>query len=228
MNLGSVPTAIAVADFNGDGALDFAAATAIGWIPIFLGHGDGTFSFSTQYPGNSPTDIALGDFDGDGVIDMAIADGPQCDFQIAIGHGDGTFGNGWFEFTNCDVGITAAHLNRDDKLDIAITTSVYFGVTQGRFYFGALLAAPGSPQKIVVGDFDGNGTPDLATADATAGASVFLGDGLGGFQAPVTFPAGNQSRSLVAGDFNRDGHLDLVLANRGGASITTLLQSTLR
>jgi hypothetical protein len=57
---------------------------------------------------------------------------------------------------------------------------------------------------VVVGDFNGDGIPDLA-----AGGALYLGNGDGTFR----FAAAIGGRSLVVGDFNGDGHLDLVGAD---------------
>jgi hypothetical protein len=236
MGLGDLPGAISAADFNGDGNLDFVAANRDNnFVSVFLGNGDGTFGARVDYgTGFGPNDIFLGDINGDGKVDIVTADYTNCDVQILLGKGDGTFTTGQQFTTNCDIGVTGADLDADGKLDLVTanlvtdTVSVYIGDGHGNFTFGYFLSMPGSPEKVLVGDFNGDGTPDIATANANGGTSLFLGNPLGGFQNALTFPGENQSQSLVAADFNGDSHLDLVLANRGTASITTLLGSTLQ
>jgi hypothetical protein len=76
-NLGKIPVSLTVADFNGDGALDLAAAHFGGkQLSVILGNGDGTFgkpkTFSTvagQFA------IATDDFNGDGEPDLAVVNG---------------------------------------------------------------------------------------------------------------------------------------------------------
>ena len=41
-----------------------------------------------------------------------------------------------------------------------------------------------APESVATGDFDGDGLPDLVTADGSFSASVLLGDGHGGFGSP--------------------------------------------
>jgi hypothetical protein len=62
----------------------------------------------------------------------------------------------------------------------------------------------------VVGDFNGDGSLDLAGAGAS-GASVRLNNGAGTFGARVDYAVGGQAQDLAAGDFDGDGRLDLVL-----------------
>ncbi len=73
--VGSGPQAVVVADFDGDGKLDVAAAnSADNTISILLGVGDGTFGAKTDFPtGAGPVGIVAADLDGDGKLDLATA-----------------------------------------------------------------------------------------------------------------------------------------------------------
>jgi hypothetical protein len=78
--------------------------------------------------------------------------------------------------------------------------------------------AGGGPSQSVVADFNGDGFPDVATANATFGPStmaVFLGKANGQFQSPVSYPAGYFTSGIVTGDFNNDGILDIAAMNQG-------------
>src|ERR1019366_7842580 len=72
------------------------------------------------------------------------------------------------------------------------------------------------PIWVVVGDFNGDGKPDLATANAYD-VSVLLGNGEGTFRPAVTSTgACNSARCAVVGDFNGDGKADLAIASDNG------------
>jgi len=73
-----------------------------------------------------------------------------------------------------------------------------------------------------VGDFNGDGKPDLAVANAGNAAtgddgnvSILLGNGDGTFQAALDVAAGKNPFSIAVGDFNGDGRPDIVVANNG-------------
>ena len=77
-----------------------------------------------------------------------------------------------------------------------------------------------SPVSVAVGDFNGDGKPDLAVANAfdPGSVSVLLGNGDGTFQAPVSFATGSDPAAVVLGDFNGDGKADLLWRNTSGGA----------
>jgi FG-GAP-like repeat len=86
-----------------------------------------------------------------------------------------------------------------------------------------------APVAVVIGDFNGDGKPDLAVAnhgDPSAGddgnLSILLGNGDGTFQAAKTVVAGKNPASLVVADFEGDNRLDLAVVNSND-SLTLLL-----
>jgi hypothetical protein len=77
---------------------------------------------------------------------------------------------------------------------------------------------------MVVGDFNGNGRPDIATANqGSNNISILLQNSDGTFQAAVNYAVGNGPLSLQVGDVNGDGKLDLVVINSGDNTIGVLL-----
>lgn len=73
----SLPYAIAVSDFTGDGKLDLIIANSgRDHVGIYIGHGDGTFREEMMIPvgiGSEPIDIAVGDFNRDHRNDFIVA-----------------------------------------------------------------------------------------------------------------------------------------------------------
>ena len=83
-----------IADFNGDGILDIAAADYPNQtVDIYLGNGDGTFGSVNPISANSYVyEMEAADFNGDGKVDL-LASSPNNNsgFSILYGNGDGTF-----------------------------------------------------------------------------------------------------------------------------------------
>src|SRR5439155_4573855 len=82
------------------------------------------------------------------------------------------------------------------------------------------------PSPAAVGDFNGDGIPDLAVVPGGFPldiVSVLLGNGDGTFQAARNFATGAYSVSVAVGDFNRDGVPDLAVVNFTSSSVSVLL-----
>jgi hypothetical protein len=62
------------ADFNRDGRMDFAAASGLRGIDLYLGNGDGFFNRFRVDTENAPFALRTGDFDGDFVTDLVIGE----------------------------------------------------------------------------------------------------------------------------------------------------------
>jgi len=232
---------VLTADFNGDGFSDLVIL-GNNTISVLLGNGDGTFTAAPSPSNDLPGAIAVGDFNGDGIPDLAVA--PVLDegnSEVLLGNGDGTF-----SIANGSLGIgsgvatsnsiAAADFNGDGKLDIVEACAslgdqpcnlllIQSGNGDGTFieFSSVPLSFLGS-QSMAVGDFNGDGQPDVAvTNSGTNGVNVFLNNG-GGLSAVSAIPAtGTGPTSIAAADFNGDGKLDLAVANYGSNNVTILL-----
>src|SRR5712664_3550517 len=77
-----------------------------------------------------------------------------------------------------------------------------------------------SPWAVVVGDFNGDGKPDLAVANSgSANVSVLLGNGDGTFKDAVNSSAGPSPQALAVGDFSGDHKLDVIVISPGVANM---------
>jgi hypothetical protein len=136
---------------------------------------------------------------------------------------------------NYDVGdgpwtVTVADLTGHGISDLVVpsqhgnvgTVDILLGNGDGTFQPAVSYRAGSSAFQAAVGDFDRDGTLDLAVVDAGANVSILLGNGDGSFQAPVSYPAGPAPITVLAADLNGDGILDLAVANETSNTVSIL------
>jgi hypothetical protein len=223
---GVIPTTAVLADFNADGALDLAYATATG-VQTLLGNGDGTFHSGPTSPLSEIglAAVAAGDFNADGKLDLVVTVYDPfttgLDFAgVMKGNGDGSFialvplnGSG-ASFVGAITAVVG-DFNHDGKLDIATALQTAGATLQGIIQisngngdgtFQAPYNVPNVPQvttPLLVGDFNADGNLDLST-----GGFIYYGQGDG------TFPTSSGRTGLptfvLASDAKGDGQLDLI------------------
>ncbi len=117
-------------------------------------------------------------------------------------------------------------------LALSLSTAIAFGP---RAALGAATGTAGGrdPYAVAVGDFDGDGRPDLAvTNHAGSTVSILLNEtepraGSASYRLAASQAVGALPYAVVAGDFNGDGKVDLATANSGDDSVSVLLNGTM-
>lgn len=240
-------------DFNGDGKLDVllldepAGGGQLTGITVLLGDGNGAFTTGPTTQVSVPAAVGgvdIGDFNHDGKLDFVIQEGESGPIQVFFGNGDGTFTPGpktvlpaavvgaanghTFQLVDGGVG----DFNNDGNLDLVVTDGYYLQVMLGHGD-GTFSPGPGTPvsagvlgNNVVVGDFNGDGDPDIAAPNAGTSSlpplEIYAGHGDGTFTAVPNCcgaPAfGINAEQVVAGDFNDDGRPDLAVVAQDSQS----------
>ncbi len=222
---------LAIADFNEDGHADLATADFYGDIGVLFGNGDGTFQPAVSVPaGTYPASIVTGDFNGDGHADLAVSNGFGFQFiiNVLLGNGDGTFQPPVTYMTGQEpTSMAVGDFNGDGLADLAVSNwlnsavSILLGQSNGTLQSAVnYVVGTGSspfgtePGSIAVGDFNGDGKPDLIVSYSNSGASglsLLFGNGDGTFKPAVNEPG--PTGGLLVGDFNGDGRADLAMSS---------------
>jgi hypothetical protein len=198
----SEPFSVAVGDLNGDGLPDLVVTNeSSNSVSVFLNTtapGASTPSFAPKQDfttGAQPEFVAIGDLNGDGLPDLAVAD----------------FGS--------------------NSVSVLLNTTAP-GATTPSFAAHHDFTTGSNPYSVAIGDLNGDGLPDLVTANFNSSSvSVLLNTTAPGATTPSLaarqdFTTGITPSAVAIGDFNGDGIPDLVTANRDANSVSVLLNTT--
>jgi hypothetical protein len=254
--VGQTPTSVAVADFNGDGRPDLAAATRFSTtVSVLLNTtpaGATTPTYAVQQTfavGNNSQAVAVGDVNGDGRPDLAVANANDKTVSVllnttAAGASTLSFAiQQTFLAGTGPVSVAVGDINGDGKPDLAVANSqdktvsvlrntTAAGATTPTYAAQQTFAAGNDPISVAVGDVNGDGRPDLAIANRGAKTvSVLLNTTPAGaafpfFAAQQTFAVGDQPYGVAVGDLNGDGRPDLAVANFNVTTVSVLLNAT--
>jgi len=197
--------AITLGDFNNDGKLDVAAVDYCPsnckflqqYVTVVLGDGDGTFRPDQEIVvnGYGSTGLTTADVNGDGKLDLLVGESYTSAYGllgVMLGNGDGSFQSERDYKVQDPWSIVVADFNGDNKLDVATSNYNDLGLESGTIsvvlgdgagHFGPYTNYPTgtAPQSLITGDFNRDGSLDLADTDFNDGTFSAI------MQSPVAF-----------------------------------------
>lgn len=190
-NIDCTPVAVAISDLNGDGDLDLAVLNESGNnVSILLGDGSLEFTQGAVVPaGDQPEAITVADFNADGKPDIATTSDFEDKVVVLVGKGDGTFLPEPATTVAVEASAGATAVTLADASRFPPTGWVQLGAIARVEYASRsgntlTLTAPlandvpaetiaavvfptgSSPWGLAGGDFNDDGKPDLASANA--------------------------------------------------------------
>ena len=178
------PQTTAVADFDGDGFVDYVVANSgwvspgqpnVGSITVFRNRGDGAAEYRATIAVSdraAPLSAVPADLDLDGHTDVVVGSWTDNQLMILWGDGEGSFAGPDVHFT--PAGSTAvepavADVDADGLPDIVVAlyesphVMIFWGTGERGFAAGPVLKADAKPRYVTAADFDQDGDMDIAS-----------------------------------------------------------------
>lgn len=253
------PECVAVGDFNDDGKLDlavcnfkneFSSNVSILLNVTAAGATTPTFAPAVTFPtGLGTFSVAIADINRDGKPDLAAVNRDSDTFSVLLNETASGASTPSFSAQQSFVtggrprSLAAGDINGDGNVDLVIAefnndrVSVWLnatvpGASTSSFTPPQTFPTGAAPTAVALGDLNGDGRSDIATADRSSHTvSVLLnttspGAATASFAGAQNFPVGTHPYSVAVGDVNGDGRPDLAAANTQSSTVSVLLNTT--
>ena len=238
---------VAAGDFNRDGWPDLATDS---WgkdqVEVLLADSARLFRVPSLFfkVGKRPYQrLRAADLNGDGVTDIVTTNAEGNNVTILLANGKGGFAEAAGSPIPCGdapFGVAIGDLNADGRPDLAIINSpasmaegkgksgltVLTGDGTGQFKTlkGSPYEAGTLPNRIAIGDVNGDGVNDIVTSDNSSNKIyLFLMTKNGSVSPGKVLTVGHHPKGVAIADLNKDGKGDIVVCNQLDNEIAILI-----
>jgi len=217
-------TVLVCADLNNDGADDLALAGRDG-VYIILQKEDGSLAEPVKYPTTALTlGVKVGDLNGDNINDLIlITNDGEKPLHVRFGLETGQLGPQVQFFIEKPWALELHNIDAEAGDEILTVDAISKRLICYKFaaenerdadwpvlFYPLTSGEESTKRDLVVGDFDGDGSADVAISDPGAAELIFYKQTAElGLAEPVKFPAFADIESLSAADIDNDGKIEL-------------------
>ncbi len=230
---GGQPRGVFIADLNGNGINDVAAADFWTYtVSVAYDPGenrDKTEADAAFSTGKGPRGLGGGDLDNDGDIDLVTADSGGSSFSILWNEAGGFNTVTYPEVGKSPRGVYVNDIDGDGWNDVVLTiykenSIMVFYNQNGSFDNQTYEKVEGGqrPRNVWGGDLDNDGDIDLAASSCADGTVTTFRNDDG---VPVRWKdieAGGEPHCVKMGDFDGNGKLDIACANEADNTVTVV------
>jgi hypothetical protein len=243
--VGSWPSAVAIADVNGDGANEVLMTTNTYFdatndykLMIFRHDASGVMQEIARYDiGRGAESMSVGDVNGDGRTDVVVANNYSDTIGIFYQNASGTLDPMVTIATTSSLRVRVADLNGDGRQDIVgidwgtDIVDLFLQDEQGQLSGRATYhVSHGGYDDLEVGDVNHDGRTDIVVMSGQSYISnlgVILQTPEGAFEPPVYYSVGPLSANTLThgvaiGDVNGDGRQDVIVSYGGNRPTSKL------
>ena len=229
IQLGAAPTAVAIADIDGDDRNDIVAGReGSNDLTLLVNRGNDLGDAVMVAAGGVPATIGTGDYDDDGFVDVVAGLLSSDEVVLLRGEGDGELSTPEHIVLSArPVAVTTADFDAVGGNDLAVALAsgvvvILIGRSGGDLELVGGVTVAAEPVDVTALDVNGDAFDDLAVVHSSGVVWILTGDGHGDFSANTLPVLAELPTAIDARDVTGDNRPDLLVSERGRDDVAVL------